>query len=138
MTNDCPFCAIAAGEFPASIVYEDNETLAFLDINPINEGHTLVVPKAHSDGLAGLHADTGGRMFQVGQKVAAALRATDVPTDGINLFLADGKVAGQDVFHVHLHVIPRTDDDDMCLNAPRDSPDRTELDNRATDIASKL
>jgi histidine triad (HIT) family protein len=138
MTNDCLFCAIVADEVPTSIVYEADETLAFLDINPINEGHTLVVPKAHSDGLAGLRADTGGKMFQVGQEIAAALRATDVPTDGINLFLADGRVAGQEVFHVHLHVIPRTDDDDMRLNAPRDNPDRVELDNCATDIVSEL
>lgn len=79
MTNNCPFCAIVADEAPASDVHEDDETLAFLDINPINEGHTLVIPKAHSDGLAGLDSTTGSRMFRVAQMIAAALQATDVP-----------------------------------------------------------
>jgi histidine triad (HIT) family protein len=138
MTDDCPFCAIVAGETPASVVREDTDTLAFLDINPINEGHTLVVPTAHTTGLAGLQPTTGGRMFQVGQKIAAGLRAANVPTDGINLFLADGAVAGQEVFHIHLHIIPRTEDDDMQLDLPRDSPNRDELDRLAADIAMEL
>lgn len=136
--TECPFCAIVADEAPASVIHEDDETLAFLDINPINGGHTLVIPKAHSAGLAGLNSDTGARMFQVGQEIATTLRAADVPTDGLTLFLADGAVAGQEVFHVHLHVIPRTEDDDMRLGAPRDSPTRDELDGLATDITSEL
>jgi histidine triad (HIT) family protein len=138
MPADCPFCAIVADEAPASVVHETDELLAFLDINPINEGHTLVVPTAHYEGLAGLPAGTGGRLFQLGQEIAGALRSARVPTDGINLFLADSAVAGQEVFHVHLHVIPRTDTDDMYLNLPRASPDREELDGLAADTASEL
>lgn len=138
MPADCPFCAIVADEAPVSVVHTDDETLAFLDINPINEGHTLVIPTAHYEGLAGLPSATGERLFQIGQKIATALRTASVPTDGINLLLADGAVAGQEVFHVHLHVIPRTATDDMRLDAPRASPDRDELDGLATDIASNL
>jgi histidine triad (HIT) family protein len=138
MPVDCPFCAIVANEAPASVVYEADEIFAFLDTNPINEGHTLVVPTAHYEGLAGLPSDTGGRLFQLGQEIADALRSASVPTDGINLFLADGAVAGQEVFHVHLHVIPRTDTDAMQLDTLRASPDRDELDGLATDISSEL
>jgi histidine triad (HIT) family protein len=138
MPTDCPFCAIIADESPASVVYEDDETLAFLDINPITEGHTLVVPTAHYEGLAGLPSATGGRLFQLGQEIATGLRSASVPTEGINLFLADGAVAGQEVFHVHLHVIPRIADDKMRLELPRDNPARAELDRLATDIGSEL
>lgn len=134
-TADCPFCAIVAGEAPASVVHEAERTLAFMDLNPATEGHTLVIPKAHSDGLAGLDPDTGGAVFRVGQRIAAALRASDVPTDGINLFLADGAAAGQEVFHVHLHVIPRTTDDGVTVAADKVRADRDRLDALAATIA---
>jgi diadenosine tetraphosphate (Ap4A) HIT family hydrolase len=136
--DDCPFCAIVAGEAPASIVREDAETLAFMDLNPVNEGHVLVVPKAHHSGLAGLDDATGGRLFAVAQDVAAALRSSSVPTDGINLFLADGAAAGQEVFHVHLHVIPRTAEDDVAIVADQSRADRADLDALASDTAASL
>jgi diadenosine tetraphosphate (Ap4A) HIT family hydrolase len=136
--DDCPFCAIVAGEAPASIVREDAETLAFMDLNPVNEGHVLVVPKAHHSGLAGLDDATGGRLFAVAQDVAAALRSSSVPTDGINLFLADGAAAGQEVFHVHLHVIPRTAEDDVAIVADQSRADRGDLDALASDTAASL
>jgi diadenosine tetraphosphate (Ap4A) HIT family hydrolase len=136
--DDCPFCAIVAGEAPASIVREDAETLAFMDLNPVNEGHVLVVPKAHHSGLAGLDDATGGRLFAVAQDVAAALRSSAVPTDGINLFLADGAAAGQEVFHVHLHVIPRTAEDDVAIVADQSRADRADLDALASDTAASL
>ena len=136
--TDCPFCSIAAGDGPASVVYDGPETMAFMDLNPINEGHVLVIPREHSQGLAGLVPATGGRMFAVAQKVAAALRTSTVPTDGVNLFLADGEAAGQEVFHVHLHVIPRTEDDDVTIAAEQSPADRAELDAVAADISSLL
>jgi diadenosine tetraphosphate (Ap4A) HIT family hydrolase len=136
--DDCPFCAIVAGEAPASIVRQDAETLAFMDLNPVNEGHVLVVPKAHHSGLAGLDDATGGRLFAVAQDVAAALRSSSVPTDGINLFLADGAAAGQEVFHVHLHVIPRTAEDDVAIVADQSRADRADLDALASDTAASL
>jgi diadenosine tetraphosphate (Ap4A) HIT family hydrolase len=138
MTDDCPFCAIVEGDAPASVIHEADETLAFMDIAPVTEGHALVIPKDHSSGLAGLDPATGGRLFQVGQTVAAALRASDVPTEGSNLFLADGEVAGQEVFHVHLHVIPRTEDDDVTLGFERSRPGRERLDALADAVATEL
>jgi diadenosine tetraphosphate (Ap4A) HIT family hydrolase len=138
MTDDCPFCAIVEGDAPASVVHETDDTLAFMDIAPVTEGHALVIPKAHSSGLDGLDPDTGGRLFRVGQEIAAALRASDVPTEGINLFLTDGAVAGQEVFHVHLHVIPRTEDDDVVLGFERSDPERERLDDLADAVASEL
>jgi diadenosine tetraphosphate (Ap4A) HIT family hydrolase len=138
MPDDCPFCAIVAGDAPASVVHETDDTLAFMDIAPVTEGHALVIPKIHSAGLDGLDPDTGGRLFRVGQEIAAALRASDVPTEGINLFLADGAVAGQEVFHVHLHVIPRTADDDVTLGFERSEPGRERLDALADAVAAEL
>jgi diadenosine tetraphosphate (Ap4A) HIT family hydrolase len=104
---DCVFCSIVAGDLPASRVYDDDRVLAFADIRPATTGHLLVVPKRHAAGLATLDPEDGARMFQVAQRLAAALRASSIEPEGVNLFLADGEVAGQEVFHAHLHVLPR-------------------------------
>ncbi len=103
----CVFCEIVRGESPASVVYSDDQVLAFMDIQPVNPGHLLVVPRAHAAYLAELNGTTGGHLFEVGMKLAAAVRRSGVRCEGVNLFLADGEEAGQDIFHVHLHVIPR-------------------------------
>lgn len=103
----CIFCRIVSGASPASVVFEDDDVIAFMDIRPVNEGHVLVVPKGHAEGLADLDARVGGLLFQVAQRVAGVLRRSGVRAEGVNLHLADGAVAGQEVFHVHLHVIPR-------------------------------
>ena len=105
--SDCVFCGILAGRLSASIVFRDDVCCAFLDIQPINPGHVLVVPIAHAACLAELDAEVGAHVFKVGQRVAAALRGSGLRCEGVNLSLADGAVAGQEVFHVHLHVIPR-------------------------------
>jgi diadenosine tetraphosphate (Ap4A) HIT family hydrolase len=78
-----------------------------MDIQPINPGHILVVPRRHAANLAELDPQDGARLFQAAQKVAGGLRMSGLPCEGVNLFLADGEVAGQEVFHVHLHVLPR-------------------------------
>lgn len=124
---ECPFCAIVAGESPASVVHETAETLAFADLNPATEGHTLVVPKAHAAGLAELAPAVGGRLFEEGMAVAAAARETLDP-DGVNFLLADGEAAGQEVFHVHLHVVPRYEGDDVRFVADQSRANRAELD----------
>jgi diadenosine tetraphosphate (Ap4A) HIT family hydrolase len=125
--DDCPFCAIATGDAPASVLHEDDRSLAFLDVNPVTEGHALVVPRAHSVGLSDLPEGTGGHLFRVGQRVAAALRESLDP-DGVNLFLADGVAAGQEVFHVHLHVVPRYEGDSVAFEWSPMLVDREELD----------
>jgi len=106
-TNDCVFCKILSGELEVSMVYQDDSCSAFMDIQPINPGHTLVVPNRHASNLAELDEEEGAKTFRVAQRLAAALRKSGVKCEGVNLLLADGGAAGQEVFHVHLHVLPR-------------------------------
>lgn len=132
------FAEIIAGTAESSRVYEDDTTLAFMDIRPLTAGHVLVVPKQQYRTLAELPAEVGAQLFVVGQKVAAALRACDPAVAGVNFFLADGEVAGQEIFHVHLHVVPRSVGDGFGLRARPSSPQRSELDRSAAQIAEAL
>jgi histidine triad (HIT) family protein len=127
--EQCVFCEILAGRRPASFIYQDDDVAAFLDIRPLTPGHLLVVPRAHADRLETLDPAAGARVFSVAQQLAVALRRSGF-CQGTNLFLADGVMAGQEVFHVHLHVLPRTLGDGFGLRAirPRRAPDRAELD----------
>ncbi len=138
MPMSCVFCAIVAGEVPSSLVYEDDVVVAFMDLHPVTPGHLLVIPRTHAPALDDLAPADAGRMMTVAQTLARALRASTVPTDGINLLLADGAVAGQEVFHCHLHVIPRTPHDGLVIDAPFASPSRDELDAHADAIKSAL
>ena len=108
MKNDCIFCAIAAGEIPSFKVYEDDLVLAYLDINPFTEGHTLVIPKTHSANLIETPAETLAALIARVQKVAAHIKAA-LPCDGFNILQNNGAAAGQSVNHVHFHIVPRRD-----------------------------
>lgn len=144
----CIFCAIVAGTAEASVVHEDERVLAFMDIRPFTPGHLLVVPKRHASDLAELDPDDGRQVFAVGQQIAMALRAGGAPTagelvdgpraEGVNLFLADGVAAGQEVFHVHLHVIPRSGGDGFGLRGRPTTPRRDDLDYLAGAIRRRL
>jgi diadenosine tetraphosphate (Ap4A) HIT family hydrolase len=137
--ENCIFCKIIAGEAPASKVYEDELCMAFLDIQPITPGHVLVIPKEHAVGLGDLRLEVGGHLFTVAQAIAAAIRASELKCDGINLHLADGAIAGQDVFHVHLHVVPRFQGDGFGFRRGSwEKPDRAELDWIAAGIKNQL
>ena len=139
--NDCVICKLVAGELEVSVIHQDNVCVAFMDIQPINPGHALVVPRRHAPALADLDEEDGAQMFRVAQRVAAALRECGVNCEGVNFFLADGEAAGQEVFHVHLHVIPRYSVDGFGLNLPpdyQDRPDREELNDIAQRIKSRL
>ena len=114
---DCIFCKIVTKQIPSTIVYEDEEIIAFLDIRPITPGHTLVIPKHHSSGLEDLDPELGGRLFQVAGRIAAALRKSDIRSEGINVWLADGKAAFQEIPHIHIHVIPRFEGDGIRIQA---------------------
>jgi histidine triad (HIT) family protein len=131
------FCDIVRGDAPASPVYADELVMAFMDIQPVNPGHLLVVPRTHAVSLAELKPATGDRMFQVGTKLAEAVRRSEVRCEGVNLFLADGEAAGQEVFHLHLHVIPRFHGDGFGF---RFSPDYFELPDRSNldEVASRI
>lgn len=131
----CIFCAIVAGRAPASVVLDDAVALAFLDIRPVTPGHLLVIPKRHAPSLADLDAATGGHLFAIAMRLAGALRLTDLRCEGVNLFLADGEAAGQEVFHLHLHLFPRFAGDGFRLEADWTAmPSRAELDEVATDL----
>ncbi|HEY0639080.1 MAG TPA: HIT family protein [Pseudonocardiaceae bacterium] len=135
---DCVFCAIVAGTSPSSVVYGDDRVLAFMDIRPVVAGHLLVIPRRHAVGLADLDPQDGERVFRVGQRLAAAIRASSLPSAGINLFLADGVAAGQEVFHAHLHVLPRNPGDGFGLRLSWRHPPRAELDTNAAAIRDAL
>jgi len=138
---DCIFCGILSGLAPASIVHRDGVCTAFLDIQPVNPGHVLVVPNRHAAYLADLDEDTGAHMFRIAQRLAAALRRSGVKCEGVNFFLADGEAAMQEVFHVHLHVFPRFAGDGFGLKfGPnyRNRPERAELDRIASEIQAAL
>ena len=100
----CVFCDIIAGRSPASAVYRDEYCIAVMDICPINPGHLLVIPVNHATHLADLEPRVGDALFGVAQKLAAAIRGSGLKAEGINLLLADGEAAGQEVFHVHLRM----------------------------------
>ena len=137
--DNCIFCEIVKGDSTASIIFEDQTCLVFMDIQPVNPGHALVIPKVHAASLSELDPDIGGRLFQAAQLTAQAIRKSQIRCEGINLFLADGKAAGQDVFHVHLHVIPRYSGDGFGFNFSDQywkKPSREELDASAKNIAA--
>ncbi len=133
--DGCIFCAIVAREAPASMVYEDEIASSFLTIGPVNPGHLLVIPKQHTPSLADLDEEAGMHLFKVTMQMAKALRYSGLQCEGINLFLADGEAAFQDVFHVHMHVFPRFQGDSFKVDANWESkPSREELDKVAEHI----
>lgn len=115
MADDCIFCKIIAGEIPRVKLYEDDHTLAFMDINPANRGHALAIPKKHERGLLEASDDTLAVTISTARKLARAVQATVEP-DGINLVQANGPGAAQSVFHLHLHIVPRFEGDELKLN----------------------
>jgi histidine triad (HIT) family protein len=122
---------------PGSLAYEDDRVVALMDIGRVNPGHLMVVPRRHAAALADLDEETGAHMFVVAMRMAAALRASGVRCDGVNLFFADGEAAFQDVFHAHLHVLPRWEGDSFRIDADWSSrPEREELDAVAASIRS--
>ena len=130
--DDCIFCQIIYGSAPASFVYRDDRVSAFLDIRPVTRGHLLVIPNQHVIHTHDLPDGTADAAFTVARRLARILRDSDtVRADGVNLFAADGEAAGQEVFHAHLHVIPRFPDDGFTVTAGawrHPPPAREELD----------
>jgi histidine triad (HIT) family protein len=108
--ENCIFCKIIDGTIPAYKVYEDDETLAFLDIHPNNPGHTLVIPKDHFENIYGTPSETLCRMIMTVQKMAIAVK-NGADADGVNIMMNNESAAGQEVPHAHIHVIPRFNED---------------------------
>ena len=139
--KDCVFCKLLKGEMEVSFVYQDNLCSAFMDIQPVNPGHVLVIPNRHAPYLAELQAAEGEHIFGVAQRLSAAIRKSGVRCEGINFFLADGEAAMQEVLHVHLHVFPRYIGDGFGLKfAPRyyQKPERSELNGIAEGIRKAI
>lgn len=138
---ECIFCRILAGEAPASFVYRDEVCSAFVDIQPVNLGHLLVIPNVHATHLADMDGETAAHLMRIGHRLAAALRASGLKCEGVNFLLADGKAAMQSVFHVHLHVIPRFKGDGFGFRfGPHyfELPERPALDTAAEKIRTAL
>jgi histidine triad (HIT) family protein len=135
--SDCVFCRIVAGQIPATRVHEDADTLAFMDIGQVNPGHVLVALKAHRENLFALDDAQAAAVFKTAARVARAVRAAFSPA-GMSVYQANGKPAGQTVFHFHLHLVPRHDDDGMQLTWPVKNPPREKLEEYAAKIRGKL
>lgn len=110
MDEDCIFCSIVDGSVPSTTVYEADRVRAFLDANPLARGHTLVVPNDHYERVGDMPADTGRAVFDTMRRLAPAVQ-TAMDADGITLGVNDGTAAGQEIPHVHCHVIPREEGD---------------------------
>jgi histidine triad (HIT) family protein len=136
------FADIIAGRAPVSEIYRDDLVIAFMDIQPINPGHTLVVPLRAARFLDELTDEEAAHIFVVGRKVARAIRASGLPCTGVTLFLADGVTGGQEVPHVHLHVVPRFAGDGFGFTLPeryfQDVPERERLDEDAATLRAAL
>jgi histidine triad (HIT) family protein len=118
--NDCIFCRIVAGTLPSHAVYSDAASLAFMDINPVHDGHCLVIPKAHYANLFDMPPTEFGRVAEAAATVARGV-AAELDPGGLSLVQANGPVAGQSVFHLHIHILPRRDGDRLRLNWGRNA-----------------
>lgn len=132
------FTRILENELPASLIHRDPQVAAFLDIQPLTPGHTLVVPVMEVAGLSDLPPEILTRITALGQEIGKAIRAADPSVTGINWLLCDGPDAGQEVPHVHLHVIPRRKGDGLRLGGKSSKADRVDLDRWARQIEQSL
>lgn len=132
------FTRIFQNELPASFVHRDEVVAAFLDIQPLTPGHTLVVPVREVASLSDLPPEILARVTALGQEIGLAIRAADPSVTGINWLLCDGPDAGQEVPHVHLHVIPRRNGDGLRFGGKGSKPERADLDDWAARIETCL
>ena len=135
--TQCVFCRIVAKEIPATVVHEDDATLAFMDIGQVNPGHVLVASKAHAQDLYALDESQAGAVFRTARRVARAIREAFSPP-GLSVYQANGAPAGQTVLHFHIHLVPRHDGDGMSLAWPVKNPPREKLEEYAARIRERL
>ena len=135
--TDCVFCKIVAGQIPSIRVYEDEHTLAFMDIGQVNPGHVLVAVKTHAANLYALDDVQAAAVARASAKIARAVEAAFKPV-GLSVYQANGKAAGQTVFHYHVHLLPRHEGDGMELTWPVKNPPREQLEEYASRIRGAL
>jgi histidine triad (HIT) family protein len=136
----CIFCDIVRGAAEVSVCYEDADAIAFMDIQPVNAGHVLVVSRQHFEGFLDLPRELGTHLFDVAMQLAPAIRKVS-GADGMNVVVSSGASAGQDVYHFHIHLIPRRQGDGFDVRLPfagSEMPDRTVLDMVAARIIAAL
>ena len=135
--TQCVFCRIVAREIPAALVYEDEQTLAFMDAGQVNPGHVLVAVKGHAENLYELNDVQAGALLRTAARVARAIRDAYQP-QGLSVYQANGKAAWQSVFHYHMHLVPRHDGDGMALSWPAKNPPPEKLAEYAAAIRRAL
>ncbi len=138
MAEECIFCQVVAGEAEASVAYEDDETMAFMDLKQFHAGHTLVIPRRHIRDIYGLDEKTGSALMAAISRVAKGVREAFQP-HGINIWQSNG-APWQEVFHLHFHVLPRWREDGLLRFAPpsRKQPSRPDLDDQAAKVRAAL
>ena len=135
--SNCVFCRIVAKEIPATVVHEDEHTLAFMDIGQVNPGHVLVAVKKHAENIFALDEAQAAAVFRSAAKVARAIQGAFEP-QGLSVYQANGAAAGQTVLHLHIHLVPRYEGDGMALSWPVKNPPREKLTESAEKIRAKL
>jgi histidine triad (HIT) family protein len=136
--SECIFCKIVAGISDCQEIYQDDATLAFMDIHPANDGHCLVIPKSHFETVFDMPPAAFGGVASTVAKVARAVNEVLRP-GGVNLMQANGELAGQTVLHVHVHVLPRWTDDNLLINWDRNRNDERRFDReRIAEIAERI
>ena len=135
--SDCVFCRIVARQIPATLVHEDEHTLAFMDLGHVNPGHVLIAVKKHAENLYELDDAQAGAVLRAATRLARAIRGAFNPA-GLSVYQSNGKAAGQTVFHYHVHLVPRHDNDGMALSWPVKNPPREKLEEYAAKIRSSL
>jgi len=135
--SDCVFCKIVAGQIPSTRVFEDEHTLAFMDIGHVNPGHTLVAVKTHAANVFELEETQAEAIARAIVRISKALKKAFEP-EGLSVYQANGKAAGQTVFHYHVHLLPRHAGDGMELVWPVKNPPRAALEEYAARIRAAL
>jgi histidine triad (HIT) family protein len=139
-SHSCPFCDVIHGAGEVSMCFEDAEVVAFMDIQPVNAGHVLVVPREHYESIEDIPPSLASHLFQVSMQLAPVVKQV-AGAEGLNLVVNSGVAAGQDVFHYHVHVIPRRVGDGFDIPLPfpgSEMPDRTVLDMNAARIIAAM
>lgn len=135
--SDCVFCKIVAGQIPSTRVFEDEHTLAFMDLGQVNPGHVLVAVKKHAENIYALDDEQAAAVARASTRVSRAIREAFKP-EGLSVYQANGKAAGQTVFHYHVHLLPRHAGDGMELTWPVKNPPREKLEEYAGKIRAGL
>lgn len=135
----CEFCQIIKRQSPAGIVYEDEKVIAIIPLSPFTEGHTLIIPKLHVQSFLDVSVEMLSYMVQIAHEIGIGIARSEFRGDGLNLWLSDGKEAGQTVMHVHLHIFPRYKGDEFFVKFhSKENTNQSSLNKMAKEISENL